>query len=67
MKAIEKEKGINLEILFEALEAALLSAYKRDFQTSGNVRVSIDRETGEIKVFSQLRVVDEVKQPHLEV
>ncbi len=67
LKAIEKEKGIELEILFEALEAALISAYKRDFQASGNVRVTIDRESGAIKVFSQLKVVDEVKLPHQEV
>ena len=55
LKAIEKEKGIELEILFEALEVALVSAYKRNFQAPGNVRVSVDRETGAIKVFSQLK------------
>lgn len=67
LKAIEKEKGIELEILFEALEVALVSAYKRNFQAPGNVRVSVDRETGEIKVFSQLKVVEEVEQPQQEV
>lgn len=67
MKAIEKEKGIELEILFEALEVALISAYKRNFQAPGNVRVNIDRETGTIKVFSQLKVVEEVEQPQQEV
>ena len=67
LKAIEKEKGIELEILFEALEVALISAYKRNFQAPGNVRVSIDRETGTIKVFSQLKVVEEVELPQQEV
>lgn len=67
LKAIEKEKGIELEILFEALEVALVSAYKRNFQAPGNVQVSVDRETGEIKVFSQLKVVEEVEQPQQEV
>ena len=67
MKAIEKEKGIELEILFEALEVALVSAYKRNFQAPGNVRVSVDRENGTIKVFSQLEVVEEVELPHQEV
>ena len=67
MKAIEKEKGIELEILFEALEVALVSAYKRNFQAPGNVRVSVDRESGTIKVFSQLEVVEEVTLPHQEV
>ncbi len=67
LKAIEKEKGIELEILFEALEVALVSAYKRNFQAPGNVRVSVDRETGAIKVFSQLKVVEEVEEPQQEV
>ncbi len=67
LKAIEKEKGIELEILFEALEVALVSAYKRNFQAPGNVQVNVDRETGEIKVFSQLKVVEEVEQPQQEV
>ncbi|MEW5783866.1 MAG: transcription termination factor NusA [Bacillota bacterium] len=64
---LEKEKGIGKEILFEALEVALISAYKRNFHTASNVRVSIDRETGEIKVFSPLKVVEEVENPHQEV
>ncbi len=67
MKAIEKEKGIELEVLFEALEVALVSAYKRNFQAPGNVRVSVDRESGTIKVFSQLEVVEEVELPHQQV
>jgi N utilization substance protein A len=67
LKAIEKSKGIDLEILFEALEVALISAYKRNFQAPGNVRVSIDRDTGEIKVFSQLTVVQEVESPQQEI
>ncbi|NLA26242.1 MAG: transcription termination/antitermination protein NusA [Firmicutes bacterium] len=67
LKAIEKEKGIELEILFEALEVALVSAYKRNFQAPGNVQVIIDRETGTIKVFSQLKVVEEVELPYQEV
>lgn len=64
---LEKEKGIDREILFEALEVALVSAYKRNFQTAPAVRVSIDRETGTIKVFSQLTVVEEVESDQQEV
>lgn len=67
MKAIEKEKGIELEVLFEALEVALISAYKRNFQSPGNVRVSVDRENGSMKVYSQLKVVEEVELPQQEV
>ncbi len=65
--SLEKEKGISKEVLFEALEVALVSAYKRNFQSSPTVRVSIDRETGEIKVFSQLKVVEDVVSEEQEV
>ncbi len=64
---LEKEKGISKEVLFEALEVALLSAYKRNFQSSQAVNVTVDRETGEIKVFSQLKVVEDVKSEQQEV
>jgi transcription termination/antitermination protein NusA len=67
LETLEKEKGIKQEVLFEALEIALVSAYKRNFQAVPSVRVSIDRETGEIKVFSQLKVVEEVESPQQEV
>lgn len=65
--ALEKEKGISKEILFEALEVALISAYKRNFQSAPAVRVELDRETGEIKVFSQLKVVENVTDDQQEV
>ena len=66
---LEKEKGISKETLFEALEVALVSAYKRNFHStpSSAVRVSVDRETGEIKVFAQKRVVEEVENRQQEV
>lgn len=65
--SLEKEKGISKEVLFEALEVALVSAYKRNFQSSPTVRVSIDRETGDIKVFAQLKVVEDVASEEQEV
>ncbi len=65
--AIEKEKGIKKEILFDAIEAALVSAYKRNFNTAANVRVHLTRETGEIKVYTRLNVVEEVTQQQLEI
>ncbi len=67
LESLEKEKGISKEILFEALEVALISAYKRNFQSAPAVRVSIDRDTGDIKVFSQLRVVEHVESEQQEV
>ena len=56
---IVKEKGISKDIVFEAMEQALSTAYKKNFDSKTNVRVDINRETGEIKVFSYLVVVDE--------
>ncbi|HHX87930.1 MAG TPA: transcription termination/antitermination protein NusA [Firmicutes bacterium] len=67
VESIEKEKGISKEVLFEAIEVALISAYKRNFNSSPNVRVDIDQQTGEIRVFSKLTVVDEVETPQQEI
>ena len=53
MKEIEREKGISKDILFEAIEAALISSYKRNFNTAQNVRVDINRYTGVIKVYAR--------------
>lgn len=52
LEQLEKEKGIDKETLIEAIEAALISAYKRNFGSSQNVRVLIDRDSGEFKVFA---------------
>jgi N utilization substance protein A len=67
LSAIEREKGVRKEILFEAIEAALVSAYKRNFNSAANVRVQLDRETGEIKVYMRLVVVENITQPQLEI
>ncbi|MCF6097449.1 transcription termination factor NusA [Thermovorax subterraneus] len=64
---IEKEKGISKEILLEAIEAALVSAYKKNYGTAQNVKINIDRATGEVKVFSQKTVKEEVKDQLLEI
>jgi len=64
---LEKEKGISAEILFEAIEAALISAYRKNFSSLQNVRVHIDRASGEIKVFSRKTVTENVTDPRLEV
>ncbi len=65
--AIEKEKGVNSDVLFEAIEAALVSAYKRNFNSAANVRVVLDRESGGIKVFARLAVVEENPKAQLEI
>ncbi len=54
-------------MLLEALEAALISAYKRNYGAEANAIVAIDRDTGEYKVYHRRTVVDDVSDPKLEV
>ncbi|HEX7055746.1 MAG TPA: transcription termination factor NusA [Bacilli bacterium] len=64
---LEREKGISKDVLIEAIEAALISSYKRNFSTAQNVRVDINRDTGAIKVFARKTVVEECLDPRLEI
>ena len=54
---LSKEKGIDEDIIYDAMELALTSAYKKNYHSLSNVRVDINRETGEIKIFSYKTVV----------
>ena len=56
---ITKEKGISKDIVFEGMEQALTTAYKKNFDSKTNVKIDINRDTGEIKVYSYLVVVDD--------
>ncbi|MDA8352379.1 MAG: transcription termination factor NusA [Firmicutes bacterium] len=67
LSQLEKEKGISKEVLIDAIEAALISAYKRNFHSAQNVRVDIDRDTGQVRVFARKTVVEEVLDPRLEI
>jgi len=58
---IVKEKDIDPEVVYSAMELALTSAYKKNFNSKTNVKVLFDRETGEIKVYSYLTVVPDDK------
>ena len=58
---IVKEKDIDPEVVYEAMELALTSAYKKNFNSKTNVKVLFDRATGEIKVYSFLTVVEDDK------
>lgn len=57
---IVEEKHISKDVVYEAMELALQTAYKKNFDSKTNVRVEINRETGDIKVFSYLIVVEDV-------
>lgn len=65
---IEKGKNISKEILLDAIDAALVSAYKRNYNTNhSNVIVNIDRESGEIKVYKQKEVVETVEDDFTQI
>lgn len=70
IEQIAKEKGIKKDILIDAIDAALVTAYKKNYGTSQNVKVIINRETGEVDVFGLktvvLNVEDELMQISLE-
>lgn len=59
IREIEKEKGIPAAVLLESLEAALATAYKKNFGANQEVKIDINEETGKIKVFSVRTVVEE--------
>jgi len=67
LNSLSEEKGIDKEILLEALEAALISAYKKNFKSASNVRVELNENTGKMAVFSRKTVVEEVEDPQQEV
>ena len=64
LKEIVKDKGISEDLLFTTIEDALVAAYKKNYagptSSAQNVKVTIDRENGEIHVYSQKIVVEEV-------
>jgi transcription termination/antitermination protein NusA len=64
---LEKEKGIDKEVLIDALEAALISAYKKNFKSKTNVRVDLNEETSSMHVLARKTVVAEVEDPQLEM
>lgn len=67
LDVLETEKGIKKEIVIEALEAALVSAYKRNYDQAQNVEVNFDQRKGDIHVFAVKKVVDQVYDSRLEV
>lgn len=67
LASIEKDKGIDKEVILEAIEQALITGYKRNFNSAQNVRVDIDRNVGTIRVFARKVVVEEVFDVRLEI
>src|SRR5881409_2819300 len=67
IEQIGREKGIDKEILFEALESALLSASRKTLGAADNVRMHIDRKSGGLRVYCRKKVVEEVTDDTLEI
>ncbi len=68
LEEIEKEKGISKNILIEAIESAIISAYKKNYANSiDDVKIDISEDTGEIKVFTKKTIVQKVLEPLNEI
>ncbi|WP_342541807.1 transcription termination factor NusA [Paenisporosarcina sp. FSL H8-0542] len=65
--ALEKQKGISRDVLIEAIEAALVTAYKRNFNQAQNVRVDLNLDNGSMKVYSRKDVMEEVLDDRLHI
>lgn len=64
---LEKEKDINKEVMFEAIENSLLMAYKNHFGKCDNVVATVDRETGDFKIIADKEVVENVEDASCEI
>ena len=67
IEQIGRENGIEREVLFEALESALLSASKKTMGAADNVTMHLDRQTGEIRILCRKKVVDKVTDSKTEM
>lgn len=67
MEQIARERGIDKETLVEAIEAALQSAYRKNFGTSQNVKVNVDRSTGGVNVYAMKTIVEDVEDSSQEI
>ena len=67
IKQLAAEKNLPPEVVYQAMEAALVSAYKKDTDLAGNVAVRIDRDTGDHHVYLERAVVQEVTDTKVEI
>lgn len=64
---LQKEKGIRKEVVFDALEASLVSACRKHFGAAVNIRVDLNRENGQVKVWERRDVVEQPQDDNLEI
>ena len=67
LEELEKERGIKKDVILESIETALVTAYKRNFESSENVRVTMDSNSGETHVYAEKEVVEVVENPNLQI
>lgn len=67
INALEKEKGIDKSVLIDAIENALVSAYKKNYGSAQNVRVAVDSNDGSFKVYAKKTVAEEVLDDSVEM
>ena len=67
INALCAERRLPTEVVLEAVEAALISAYKRNFGAADNIEVQIEETTGDVRVFSVKQVVEDVEDPKVEI
>ena len=67
LEELEKEKGMDKEYLLEAIETALVTAYKRNYDSLENVKVEMDRQTGATHLYAIKKVVEKVEDPETEI
>lgn len=64
---VAQEKGIDEQVIFDAMEQALITAYKKNYNSKTNVKPRIDMQTGEIKIFSYYVVVEDYEDPEVTI
>lgn len=67
MDELEKERGISKDYLLESLETSLITAYKKNYDSADNVKIEINKESGQIAVYAIKKVVEAVEDPNLEI
>lgn len=61
---IEKEKGISKDILIEAIESSIASAYRKNFSSNiDDIKIDISKDSGEVKVYTKKTIVQKVSEP----
>ena len=67
LEVLEKERNISKDVMIEAIENSLITACKNHFGKADNVRVTMNKDTGDFAVYAEKTVVDQVEDPVLEI